>query len=73
MNRSVFQRMHEIHRLIKGMRDSHTSSDITSASVKKLYEENLRMAPGSAAAVSNNFVDSILTVINRMLFEPEIT
>ena len=72
VNRSVFQRMHEIHRLMKGMRESHTSSDITSASVTKVYEENLRMAPGSASTVSNNFVDSIITAINRMLFEPEI-
>ena len=53
MNRSVFQRMHEIHRLMKGMRESHTSSDITSANVTKVYEENIR----SGARICSNGVE----------------
>ena len=73
VNRSVFQRMHEIHRMIKGMRESRAASEITAATIAQVYEENINMAPGAAATVTNKIVDCIVTVINRMLDESDIS
>ena len=73
VNRSVFQRMHEIHRMIKGMRQLRAASEITAANIAHVYEENIKMTPGAAATVTNKCVDCIVTVINRMVDEPEMS
>ena len=73
VNRSVFQRMHEISRLIKRMRETRPASEITAHNIAQAYQDNVKMTPGASAIVTTNFVDCVVTIINRMLEEPDIS
>ena len=67
VHRSTFQRLHEISRLMRRLRESTPAAEVTSAMIAKAYAENLKMAPGSAAAVTLNFVDCCATITNKLL------
>ena len=72
VHRSTYQRVHEISRLMKKLRDTLPASEVTAAVIAKAYTDNLQMAPGSASTVTLNFVDCCATITNRLLDVPAI-
>jgi hypothetical protein len=67
VHRTTFQRVHEISRLMKRLRETTPASEITPALIAKAYADNLQMSPGSAATVTLNFVDCSATITNKIL------
>lgn len=72
VHRSVYQRTHEVSRMIKGMRESRPDAEVTAAAVAQAYAENLTQTPGSTANVTMSFVDTSLTVVRYMLNNPVV-
>ena len=72
VNRSVYQRMHEVARMTKGMREAFPRQEITAASVAQAYSENLTQTPGAPGSVTPSFVDTSLSVVRYMLGCPEV-
>ena len=72
VNRSVYQRMHEVARMIQGMREASPHQEITAASVAKAYSENLTQTLGAPGSVTPSFVDTSLSVVRHMLGCPEV-
>ena len=72
VNRTTFQRIHEISRLMKKLRETHPASEITSAAIAEQYAKNLQMTAGSSGAVTLNFVDCCATITNKLLDVPQI-
>ncbi len=71
--RTCYQRVLEVIRLIDHMKESMHESKVTAARVEKEYRENLKnMNNESNAAITINFVDTALTVRNRMLVVPGV-
>ena len=46
VHRTTFQRIHEISRLMKKLRETHPASETTSAAIAEQYAKNLQMAAG---------------------------
>lgn len=72
VHRSTLQRLHEISRLMKRMKDSVPHSEVTAAAIAKAYAENLHMTPGSSSMVTLNFVDCCATITRKLLDVPAI-
>jgi len=72
VHRTTFQRIHEISRLMKKLRETHPASETTSAAIAEQYAKNLQMAAGSSGAVTLNFVDCCATITNKLLDVPQI-
>ncbi len=72
VHRSVYQRMHEVARMIKGMREARPDDEVTAATVAQAYSDNLAQTPGSTSNVTMSFVDTSLTVVRYMLNNPEV-
>ena len=72
VHRSTLQRLHEISRLMKRLRETTPQSEVTAASIAKAYTDNLTMAAGAPGAVTLNFVDCCATIANKLLDVPAI-
>ena len=67
--RNAFQRVMEVV-YCKAKREK-TTGTLSAAAVAALYRDNLSLAPGQEA-ITNNAVDSMLTIYNRAVSVPEI-
>ena len=72
VHRTTFQRLHEISRLMKKLRETSPTTEVTSASIADAYMKNLQMAAGSSGSVTLNFVDCCATITNKLLDVPDI-
>jgi hypothetical protein len=73
VSRSTFQRLHEISRLMRRLRETRPASEVTAAAIAAAYAQNLQMTAGSAATVTLNFVDCCATITNTLLDVPDIS
>jgi len=72
VHRSTFQRIHEINRLMKRLKETTPAANITPAAIADAYTQNLQMAAGGARTVTMNFVDCCATISNKLFGTPEI-
>ena len=72
VHRTMFQRIHEISRLMKRLRETCPASEVTSAAIADAYAKNLQMTAGSSGSVTLNFVDCCATITNKLLDVPDI-
>jgi len=72
VHRSTFQRIHEVNRLMKRLRETTPAAEITAAAIADAYAKNLQMVAGGSGTVTMNFVDCCATISNKMLDTPEI-
>ena len=72
VHRSTFQRIHEINRLMRRLKETTPAADITAAAIADAYTKNLQMVAGGAGTVTMNFVDCCATISNKLLDTPEI-
>ena len=72
VHRSTFQRIHEINRLMRRLKETTPAADITAAAIADAYTKNLQMVAGGAGTVTMNFVDCCATISNKLLDAPEI-
>ena len=70
--RTAYQRIFEVGRFIKRLKEVMPAGDVTAATVAKAYNENLVMAPGSTSQVTQNFIDCAITISSKMLNVPQI-
>ena len=70
--RTALQRVYEVSRLMKKMKETLPASEVTAASIAQAYNDNLESAPGSTSKVTLNFIDCSVTISNRLLCNPEI-
>ena len=71
VHRNAFQRIHEINRLMRRLKETTPAADITAAAIADAYW-NLQMVAGGAWTVTMNFVDCCATISNKLLDTPEI-
>ena len=72
VHRSTLQRLHEISRLMKRLRETTPQSEVAAASIAKAYADQVIMAAGAPGAVTLNFVDCCATIANKLLDVPAI-
>ena len=72
VHRSTLQRVHEISRLMKKMRETLPAAEVTASAIAKTYQEKLQMVPGGSGTVTFNFVDCCATITNKLLDVPSI-
>ena len=72
VHRSTLQRVHEISRLMKKMRETLPAAEVTASAIAKTYQEKLQMVPGGSGTVTLNFVDCCATITNKLLDVPSI-
>ena len=72
-NRSCYQRLHEVVRLMDAMRTRMPQSQVTTERVEEEYMKNVRnMDMSGGGAITHGFVKVAVTVSRRMLSVPEI-
>ena len=54
VHRSTFQRIHEINRLMKRLKETTPAADITPVAIADAYTKNLQMVAGGARTVTMN-------------------
>ena len=64
VHRSTLQRVHEISRLMKKMRETLAPAEVTASAIAKTYQDKLQMVPGGSGAVTFNFVGCCATITN---------
>ena len=72
VHRSTLQRVHEISRLMKKMRETLPPGEVTASAIAKTYQDKLQMLPGGSGTVTFNFVDCCATITNKLLDVPSI-
>ena len=70
VNRSCFQRCHEVLRLRQRLMESN--ADVTAAMIHKVYQDNLKMVNGSSGQVTLGFCDVAATIVNKLIEVAEI-
>lgn len=63
VHRTTFQRIHEISRLMKKLRETSPATEVTSVAIAEAYAKNLQMAAGNAGTVTLNFVECCATTL----------
>jgi hypothetical protein len=72
VHRNTFQRIHEVNRLMRRLKETTPATDITAAAIADAYTKNLQMVAGGARTVTMNCVDCCATISNKLLDTPEI-
>ena len=72
VHRSTLQRVHEISRRMKKMRETLPAAEVTASAIAKTYQEKLQMVPGGSGTATLNFVDCCATITNKLLDVPSI-
>jgi hypothetical protein len=72
VHRSTLQRVREISRLMKKMRETLPPAEVTASAIAKTYQDKLQMVPGGSGTVTFNFVDCCATIANKLLDVPSI-
>ena len=71
VHRSTLQRIHEVNRLMKRLKETTPAADVTAAASAYAYTKNLQLVAGGAGTVTMNFVDCCATISNKLLDTPE--
>ena len=65
VHRRTFQRIHEISRLMKWLKETTPAADITLAAIADAYTKSLQMVVVGAGTVTRNFVDCCATISHK--------